>query len=188
MTKHIAEPSEPSNPYIDRIRLIQGDITQQKADAVISLIPQDLEFSGKINNALQKASGVNLDEFILENVYKPTPYDVYAVPGFNLPCKNIIFAVRPNWREDYERNDKDLVLCIRKALVLAKCMLLTSIAIPPLSSSAKRGYGKSRAARLLIQGILDRLDEKISTVTIVCPDAETFAAYRERLLLKGWHG
>jgi O-acetyl-ADP-ribose deacetylase (regulator of RNase III) len=187
MSKEIPDPAEPSNKYLNRIKLVRGEIISQKVDAIFSLIPQDLEFSGALNLSLSQASGQDLDAFILDNVYKPAPYDVYAVPGFNLPCRNIIFAVRPNWQEDYERNDKDLVLCVRKALVLAKCMLLTTIAIPPLAGG-KKEYGQPRAARLLIQGILDRLDEKIEEVRIVCPDSETIEIYRERLMIKSWRG
>lgn len=180
MGKVIPDQKAASNPYLNRIKVVQGDITDQDVDCIAALLPQSLEIRGSINNALIEKAGHDLDEFILEHIYQPHAGDVYAVPGFNLPCRNIIMAVRPNWRADFEREDKHLVMCVRKIMVLAKCMLQTRIAFPPLASG-KHGFGKSRAARLLIQGIIDRLDEPMAEVRIVCPDKETLDIYTERL-------
>ena len=183
----ISDYSGASNAYINRIKLVLGDISKHEADAIVSLLPQNLELKGNINKSLMNAAGDDLDAFILENIYKPKAGDVYAVPAFNLPCKNIIFSVRPNWRSDFDREDKHLVMCVRKAIVLAKCMLLSTIAFPPLASG-KSGYGKGRAARILIQSIIDRLDERVGEVHIVCPDKKTYDVYKERLIAKGWRG
>lgn len=173
-----------TNPYINQIRLIEGDIAAQDVDAIVSLIPQDLEFSGRINARLMQASQANLDAFILDNIYQPMVGDVYAVPGFALQARHIIFAVRPVW-EDWNREDKDLILCCRKAMVLAKCMLLNRIAFPPLASG-KEGYPPERAARLMISGILDRLDDRIKEIRIVVPDADLYKIYLDRLVALGW--
>lgn len=183
----ISDAGAASNPYIDKIKLVLGDITEQQVDAIVSLIPQNLDMAGRINASILEKAGNALDDFILENMYQPKPGDVYAVPGFSLPCRNIIYAVRPNWKSDFEREDKHLVMCVRKALVLAKCMLLGTVAFPPLASGHK-GFGKSRAARLLIHAILDRLDEHPREVRIVCPDQESLQIYQERLRSFGWKG
>jgi len=183
----ITDVGAASNANINKIKLVLGDITDQPCDAIISLVPQSLELSGRINTSLLKKTGPALDEFILENMYQPKAGDVYALPSFGLPAKHIILAVRPNWKSDFDREDKHLVMCVRKTVVLAKCMLLKSIAFPPLAAGHK-GYGKGRAARLLIQGILDRMDERIEEVRIVCPDKTTFAEYKKRLNAKGWRG
>lgn len=183
----ISDHTSASNRYIDKIELVLGDICDQDVGAILTIIPTTLEYKGRINQAIVKRAGEDLDAFILENMYQPKAGDVYAVPGFNLPCRNIICAVRPNWKSDFDREDKHLVTCIRKSIVLAKCMLLGSIAIPPLASS-RSGFGKKRAARLLIQSIIDRLDERIDLVRIVCSDQETLNVYKERLIAKGWRG
>ncbi len=183
----ITELGASSNANINKIKLVLGDITAQDTDAIVSLIPQSLEISGRINQALMKKAGAELDDFILENMYQPKAGDVYALPNFGLPCRNIILSVRPNWKSDFEREDKHLVMCVRKVVVLAKCMLLRSVAFPPLAAGHK-GYGKGRAARLLIQGILDRMDDRFDEVRIVCPDQATFDAYAAKLKAKGWRG
>lgn len=111
--------------------------------------------------------------------------DVYALPGFGLPARHIIYAVRPNWRDDWDREEKDLILCCRKAIVLAKCMLLSRIAFPPLAAG-KEGFPPDRAARYLIAGILDRLDDRLKEIRIVVPNADLYRVYLERLVALGW--
>ncbi len=183
----ISDASRASNPYINKIKPVLGDITAQDADAIVSMLPQSLEVAGSINQSILKQAGGDLDDFILENIYQPKAGDVYAVPGFALPCKNIIYAVRPNWKSDFEREDKHLVMCVRKSLVLAKCMLLNTVAFPPLGAGRK-AFGKGRAARIMIHSILDRLDEHPREVRIVCADKETLGIYIERLRAYGWRG
>lgn len=176
-----------SNPYINKITLVQGDIAAQDVDAIVSLIPKNLEYRGAINTALLRGAGEKLDDFIAEHIYQPRAGDVYAVPGFNLPARNIIFAVRPNWKDDWDRQEKDVVLCCRKALVLAKCMLLSTVAFPPLASG-RNGFAPEKAARLLIQGIADRIDERMKEVRIVVPDQQMYKIYYTRLMMMGWTG
>ena len=38
----IPEPGNPSNAYLQRIKLILGDITKQDTDAIVSVLPQNL--------------------------------------------------------------------------------------------------------------------------------------------------
>lgn len=176
----IPDQKAASNRYLDRIKVVQGDIAEQQVDCIASLLPTSLSISGSVNEAILAKAGQGLDAFILEHIYQPKPGDVYAVPGFDLPCRNILLAIRPKWQSDFEREDKHVIMSVRKIMVLAKCMLQTRIAFPPLASG-KNGFPKQRAARLLIQGIVDRLDEPVSEVRIVCPDAETLGIYTERL-------
>lgn len=174
-----------THPFINTIRLVEGDIAAQDVDALVSLIPQNLEYGGRINTRLMQASQANLDGFILDNIYQPLVGDVYAVPGFALPARHVIFAVHPNWKDDWDREGKDLILCCRKAMVLAKCMLLSRLAFPPLAAG-KEGFPPERAAKYMIAGILDRLDERIREVRIVVPDAALYKIYLDRLVALGW--
>ncbi len=184
----IPDEHKRAKPYLDKIKLVRGDITAQEVDAIFSLLPTSLDYQGAINQALLAAAGQQLDDFVLEHIFKPKQGDVYAVPGFDLSAKNIIFSFRPPWRNDFDREDKHLISSVRKAMVLAKCMLLRSIAIPPLGSSSRHGYGHKRAARLVLHGILDRLDPQFEEILIVCEDEENYNAYRERLAAIGWSG
>ena len=176
----ITEPGKPSNPFLDRIKIVQGDIIGQDTDAIVTLLPQTLEYRGKINEAILKSCGEKLDHFVLDHIVEPVFGDIYAVPGFNLRCKHVFFCVVPPWRADFDRDDRYLLNSCRRAIEFAKEMGLKTIAFPPLGSG-KNSFPKARAARLLVQGIVDRLDQHIDEVRIVCLREENMAVYNERL-------
>lgn len=183
----ISNSVHAAKPFLDRIHLMQGDITKQDVDAIVILIPQTLEYSGSLNEAVQVACGHNLDEFILDNIYKPKVGEVYALPAFNLPTKHILVGVLPKFRTDFDMNPSYLSAVIRRVMELARCMLLTSIAFPPLASG-RHGYPKAKAARLICQGITDRLEESFEDIRIVCPDEKGLGIFDGKLRILGWDG
>ncbi len=181
----IPEQRKRSNPLLGRVKLVQGSIAEQDVDAIISLIPQNLEYRGVINEALLKAAGEQLDQFVLENVYKPRVGDVYAMPGFGLPSEHVLFGITPDWRNDFDREDGHLLSVLRKTLELARRMGLQKIALPPLASG-RNGFPKRRAARLIVQAIEDRLDEDFEEIRIACIADSTMRTFEERLRAIGW--
>ena len=62
----------------------------------------------------------------------------------------------------------------------ANAMGLRTIGFPPLGSG-KQGFPKPRAARLMLQGILERLDGTLKEVRIVARTEKTLDVYKERL-------
>lgn len=176
----ITDPEKCSNPYLNRITLVEGDITRQKVDAIVTFIPQNLDYRGEINTAILAGAGQRLDEFVLENIFRPGVGDVYAVPGFDLPCKNIFFCVVPIRKTDIDRPDKYLINSVRKAMETASAMGLKTIAFPPLGAG-QSGFPKPRAARLILQSISERLDGNFEEVRIVARTKKTLGAFRERL-------
>ena len=176
----ITDPNRRSNPYLNRITCVEGDITRQDVDAIVTFIPQNLEYRGEINTAILRAAGEKMDEFVMENIFRARVGDVYTVPGFDLPCRHIFFCIVPIKRLDTDRPDKYLVNACRKAMETTAEMGLRTIAFPPLGSG-KRGFPKPRAARLMLQGISERLTKTIEEVRIVARTPQTLNVYRERL-------
>ncbi len=173
-----------SNPYLNRIQIVQGDITAQEVDAIVTLIPQSLEYRGKLNASLRDAAGAELDLYVEENVYRPRAGDVYVLPGFNLPARHLIFAIAPVWRTDFDREDRQLLNAVRKAMEQARALSLKTVAFPPIGSG-RHGFPKPRAARLIMQGISDRMDKHFDEVRIVCRTSKTKVLFADRLdLLK----
>ncbi len=176
----ITDPNKRSNPYLNRITVVEGDITRQKVDAIVTFISQALEFQGEINTAILAGAGQKLDECALEHIYKPRVGDLYALPGFDLPCKNILFCVTPVIRLDIDRPDKDLLNACRRAMEMAGAMGLKTIAFPPLGSG-KRGFPKPRAVRLILQAVCERLDGNFEEVRLVAHSKKTAHLFSERL-------
>ena len=183
----ISNSGRVSNPFLDRINLIQGDIAQQEVDAIAILISQKMEFRGGINSSVMQACGHNLDEFILDHIYKPKIGDVYALPAFDLPTKHIIVGVLPHFRTEFDMSDSHLSGVVRKIMELSRCMLLKTIAFPPLASG-KHGYPPQKAARLVCQGITDRIDDSFEEIRIVCNDKQMLDIFDHKLRVVGWGG
>lgn len=168
----IAKSGHASKPFLDRLAVMQGDITQVQTDAIATIIPQNLDFRGSLNKSIRAASGHDLDSFILDNIYMPRVGEVYALPAFNLPARHILVGIMPNVRSSIDRKESDLTATVRKIMELSRCMLLKRIAFP-LLVSGKHGYPKPRACRLLLQGITERMEENIEEIQIVCQDEES---------------
>tara|TARA_R110001592_G_scaffold20926_5_gene84573 strand:- start:10144 stop:10710 length:567 start_codon:yes stop_codon:yes gene_type:complete len=183
----ISKSGEVSKPFIERIHLIQGDITQQDTDAIAMLIPQDMEFAGQINQSIMQAAGYDIDAFILEHIYKPRVGEVYALPAGNLNAKHILVGIMPYYRTEFDQNDSHLSGAVRSIMELARCMLLTSISFPPLFSG-KKGFAKPKAARLVCQGINDRMQDAFEDVRIVCSDEASIEIFDRKLRILGWDG
>lgn len=181
----IPDASRSANPHLQMIRLIEGDITTQDTDAIVTIVPQSLEWKGKLNTAIQEASGTSIADYIAEHIYRPDAGDIYAIPGFNLPAKHIIIAVVPVWKDDFDRMDKHLALAARKAITLAKCLVVKSVSFP-LLAAGQDDFPKAKAARLILQGIMQKLDDRIDEVRMVCHSPEGTKATRERLWSMGW--
>lgn len=179
MSSVITEPSERSNLYMNRVRLVLGDITKQDTDAILTVIPQTLDYRGSLNESIMDASGQALDRFILDNVIKPRPSDIYAFPGFDMPCKHLFVYIVPNWRTEFDRREKFLSYAARRAVELCREMDLTSISIPMIGAG-QGCFPKARAARFIAQGVTDRLHEGIKEVRIVCQDEDTLALFKDR--------
>jgi O-acetyl-ADP-ribose deacetylase (regulator of RNase III) len=146
-----------------------------------------MKMQGSLNQAVMAAAGEKLDEFIVENIYKPRAGDAFAVPGFNLPVKHIIYAVTPLWKSGFSGEDRDLLHCYRRAMELVWRMGLKSVAFPALGTG-KDKFPVPRAARLGIQGIMERMTPKIDEVRIVCSRDDTYKAFEERLAHEGAKG
>lgn len=173
--------SNPEQHIARRIRLIEGDISHQyDVEALATAIPVNLNTGGRLNRAIIDAAGQQLDEFILENIYKPRIGDVHALPGFDLRSKYIIVAITPVWGEGTTGEDRDLLRCYRSILEQAERMHLSSLALP-LLGTGKRSFPVQRAARLLTQAIRERFPSSLNELRIVCDRTDSCKAVAERL-------
>ena len=189
MTGFISERYARSNNHlIDKIGLIHGDITHDHGvDAIVSTLGPDLDPSGALNQSIMRGAGAELDGFILENIYKPRPGDVFSVPGFNLPVDNVIYTISKPWQDGLHSEDRDLLRCYRRPMKMAIRMGWKKIAFPALATGQK-SFPAKRAARLAMQGILQRIDPFFEYIYIICNRDETFNAFHERMKQLGWRG
>ncbi len=93
--------------------------------------------------------------------------------GYDLPCKYVIHAVGPRWKDGMHGEREQLISCYKTSLVMAKERGCASVAFP-LISSGIYGYPKDQALRVAVDTISEFLLENDMTVYIVVFDKNAY--------------
>ena len=137
------------------LRLVVGDIAEQKADAIVNAANADLAGGGGVDGAIHSAGGPSIMADT-KNRYPdgcPVGSAVESVAG-HLSAKHIFHAVGPIWRGGKEGEPAQLQAAYRACLKLAVEHGCHSIAFPAISAGAY-GYPLDLAANVAIKTCTD---------------------------------
>lgn len=183
MTESVPDPFKPANDdhnFIRRIRLIEGDIARQSGVAAIAMaVDMTLDTGQGVNPAIIAAAGPVFDEAILEHIYRPRAGDVYVLPGYDLAVEHVLVAVTPEWRGGAVE-DRDLVRCYRGLMDMAWRMGIETLAVP-VAGTGKHQFALSRAARLMLQGVRERMPDNLRELRIVCENRAVYDACSQKI-------
>ncbi len=175
--------SETGVPYdvLDRIEVIQGDITQQKVDAIVNAANTTLLGGGGVDGAIHRAAGPGLLEECRKIGGCPTG-EARITHGYNLPARWVIHTVGPVWRGGTHNEDQLLANCYRNSLDLAARYGVKTIAFPSISTGAY-GFPVERAARIALREIATSLaaNPTVQKVIMVCFGDRAFQEYKSAL-------
>jgi O-acetyl-ADP-ribose deacetylase (regulator of RNase III) len=133
------------------LRLVQGDITERNADAIVNAANSYLQHGGGVAGAIVKKGGQIIQEESNKIGYTPAGTAVITGAG-RLPAKFVIHAVGPRMGEGDE--DKKLKSAVLNSLKLASEKGLKSISMPAISSGIF-GFPKDRCAEILVKEALN---------------------------------
>lgn len=189
MSDVIAEPPSRSNRHlINRIRLIEGDLLAQTGiEALVMPISHTLHDDGPLHQAIIAKAGAVLDNYILDNVFKPKSGDVFAVPPFGIPVGHLLCCVLPEWKDNLGNEERDLTRGYRGVMELSVKMGIARLAMPVIGAQIQK-FPIKRVARLGAQGIIDHLHQSIAEVRVICVDREQYSAFHQWLTHYGWEG
>ncbi len=166
---------------MDRIKLIQTDITTLKVDAIVNAANSSLLGGGGVDGAIHRAAGPGL----LEECRKLGGCKVGEAKitrGHNLPAAFVIHTVGPVWHEGQKGEAELLRNCYLNSLKLAGENNLKSIAFPGISTGIY-GYPKREAAEIAVKTVSMylKVHKEIKEVYFVAFDADTMGIYSELL-------
>jgi O-acetyl-ADP-ribose deacetylase (regulator of RNase III) len=162
---------------VERLEVVQGDITEQHVDAIVNAANNSLLGGGGVDGAIHKAAGPGLLAECRELNGCPTG-EAKMTGGYNLPAKWVIHTVGPVWRGGNQDEDDLLARAYRNSLTLAAREGVKTIAFPSISTGAY-GFPLDRAAQIAVREIKRFLarNRTIELVTIVSFGQRVYDAY-----------
>jgi O-acetyl-ADP-ribose deacetylase (regulator of RNase III) len=165
-------------PLKDRIEIVDGDITQQRVDAIVNAANNSLLGGGGVDGAIHRAAGPELLAECLTLNGCPTG-EAKLTKGYQLPAKYVIHTVGPVWRGGDSHEDQLLESCYRSSLRIALQHGIRTIAFPSISTGVY-GFPIERASRIALKTIKAFLekDANLEQVIFVCFGNRDFQVYR----------
>ena len=140
-----------------RLQLMQGDIAQQKVDAVVNAANEQLAGGSGVDGAIHAAGGPEILQDTAARYPQgcPTGEAVASVGGL-LAAAHVIHTVGPVWRGGRDGEPAALASCYRKSLQLAVELDCKIVAFPAISTGAY-GYPLDLAANVALKSAIDFL-------------------------------
>ncbi|MDI6603417.1 MAG: O-acetyl-ADP-ribose deacetylase [Patescibacteria group bacterium] len=161
-----------------KIKIIKGDITKLKVDAIVNAANKTLLGGGGVDGAIHRAAGPEL----LEECKKLDGCETgeaKITKGYNLPAKYVIHTVGPIWQGGKYNEEENLASCYKNSLKLAVENNIKSIAFPSISTGVY-GFPIEKAAPIVLREVKNFLekDKTIEQVIFVLFSEKDFQIYQ----------
>ncbi|MCF8297989.1 MAG: O-acetyl-ADP-ribose deacetylase [Saprospiraceae bacterium] len=166
---------------MQKIELVQEDITKLKVDAIVNAANTSLLGGGGVDGAIHRVAGLQLLEEC-KTLNGCRTGEAKITKGYNLPAKFVIHTVGPIWRGGNNNEVELLKNAYKNSLKIAVENKVKTIAFPNISTGVYH-FPKQKAAEMAINETKNFLNNfpELEKVYFVCFDNENFDIYKKLL-------
>ena len=157
------------------IKIVVGDITKLKVDAIVNAANKTLLGGGGVDGAIHRAAGPELLKECRTLGGCQTGQSKMS-DAYKLPCKKVIHTVGPVWCGGNNNERELLASCYDTAMKLAEENNLKSIAFSCISTGVY-GFPKAEAAAIAKRVLTEHIQNGYQGEVIVCCFSDADAKY-----------
>ncbi|WP_147944871.1 O-acetyl-ADP-ribose deacetylase [Microbispora sp. CSR-4] len=167
-----------------KIVLVEGDITEQRVDAIVNAANSSLMGGGGVDGAIHRRGGPEILEecrALRASRYGrglPTGQAVATTAG-RLPARWVIHTVGPVHSRSEDRSHL-LASCYRESLVVADALGAGTVAFPAISTGIYR-WPVEDAARIAITAVRQAAPAVVEEVRFVLFNTAAYAVFESAL-------
>ena len=166
---------------LERIKVVQGDITKQEVEVIVNAANNSLLGGGGVDGAINQAAGPELLEECRKLKGCPTG-EAKITRGYRLPAKWVIHTVGPIWRGGNYKEDEYLAKCYQSCFTLVEKQRLKTVAFPSISTGAYR-FPLERATKIAVTENINFLKRNnfVKKIIFVCFNNRLYVFYISEL-------
>ncbi len=171
------QPLDPAHT----LTIVQGDLTQEPADAIVNAANAYLRHGGGLAAAIVRRGGrvIQEESDAWVRQHGPLRHDQAAVTSAGaLPARYVIHVVGPRWGSGDEA--AKLRAAVHAALRTAQALRVSSVALPAISTGIF-GYPVEQAAEVILDAVADAVARgwipQVREVRVVLLEPEVARAF-----------